>query len=83
MKLFDITGFVAAVLGIAGLEEAIKNGTGFPQAAALTVIGCLMVYITYKERKENKDESNYIVSIGSADSDAGTNGDSIRSGEGN
>lgn len=85
MKLFDITGFVAAVLGIAGLAGAIDSGTGLPQAATLTVIGCLMVYITYKERKENKDESNHIVSIDSTDSDAGTGtgGDSIRSGEGN
>lgn len=83
MKLFDITGFVAAVLGIAGLEGAIKRGTGLPQAVALTAVGGLMVYITYQEKKEDKGESNNIVSIYDADSDAGTDGDSTRSGEGN
>lgn len=83
MKLFDITGFVAAVLGIAGLAGAIDSGTGLPQAVALTAVGGLMVYITYQEKKEDKGENNNIVNIYGADSDADTDGDSTRSGEGN
>lgn len=79
MKLFDITGFVTVILGIAGMAGAIHFGTGYLTSSALLITGGFMLYITYKEYKDEKEKSNNIVI--DTDSDTGTGRDSIRSGE--
>lgn len=48
MRLTGAVGFVLTVLGIAGMDGAIRFGTGYLTATALLVMGAAGLYIDYR-----------------------------------